>query len=87
LNVAPQSASVDHFTQQDGPAVPEARDELSELMARVSGGNGIGALRHGVAREYACQRGIVEEAPLEPEFGRPSPVELDQAGIGDRNRV
>jgi hypothetical protein len=60
LYVASNSCAVEDFTQQDGPTIPQARNELAELMTGIGGGYGISALRYDVSRKNTRKQRLVE---------------------------
>ena len=75
---------VDHFAEEDGPAVAELRHELPELMPGIRHRERLALLRHAVSREHFDALWRRQRLGIEPKLEREFFVELKQPRRSDR---
>ncbi len=87
MNVAAHAGAIERLPQQDGAAVAELRDEMAELMARISHRYRLHALRYDISGKKPRQRLGVEAVESQPQLRAESVIESQQLRLGDGHRV
>src|SRR6202035_3956566 len=78
LNLAPGARAIPRLPQQNGPAVAELRDEVSELMTGIGHCDGLQTLRDDISGKDPCQLIGSELADIEAQLQTQRVIEFQK---------